>query len=162
MPYAPLAFSASYRQPLSRSHMSFRQPKKVVGLKPKLASMLYAMDWAEPGLGGVDATKTTPSLPPPPPPPPVVVVGLAAATSAGWASLGLATTVSVRAAVVIAISCVRSDSSSDMVRLPGTISIARTALKALDPGANTLMPTATPVTAITATKIGRASCRERA
>src|ERR1700748_150602 len=116
MPYAPLAVSASHRQPLSRSHMSFRQPKKVVGLKPKLASMLYAMDWAEPGLGGVDATKTTPSLPPPPPP---VVVGLAAATSAGWASLGLATTVSVRAAVVIAISCVRSDSSSGMGGVPG-------------------------------------------
>ena len=38
-----------------------------------------------------------------------------------------------------------------MVWLPGTISIAWTALKALDPGANTLPPTATPVTAITAT-----------
>src|ERR1700749_1222046 len=152
MPYAPLAFSASYRQPLSRSHMSFRQPKKVVGLKPKLASMLYAMDWAEPGLGGVDVTKTTPSLPPPPPPPPppVVVPGLAAATWAGWANLGLATTVSVRAAVVIAISCVRSDSSSAMVWLPGTPPIAWTAPKALDPGSISLPPTATPATAITA------------
>src|SRR5690349_16023936 len=125
--------------------MSFRQPKKVVGLKPKLASMLYAMDWAEPGSGGVDATKTTPSLPVPP-----VVPGLAAATSAGEASLGLATTVSVRAAVVMAISCARSDSRAAMVWLPGTISIARTAPKALDPGANTLPPTATPTTAITA------------
>src|SRR6476620_897726 len=146
MPYAPLAFSASYRQPLSRSHMSFRQPKKVVGLKPKLASMLYAMDWAEPGLGGVDVTKTTPPLPVPP----VVAPGLAAATSAGWASLGLATTVSVRAAVVIAISCVRSDSSSAMVWLPGTTPIAWTAPKALDPGSISLPPTATPATAITA------------
>ena len=27
MPYAPLAFSASYRQPLSRFQMSCRQPK---------------------------------------------------------------------------------------------------------------------------------------
>src|SRR5690349_24144530 len=150
MPYAPRAFSASYRQPLSRSHMSFRQPKKVVGLKPKLASMLYAMDWAEPGLGGVDVTKTTPSLPPPPPPPPVVVPGLAAATWAGWASLGLATTVSVRAAVVIAISCVRSVSSSAMVWLPGTTPIAWTAPKALDPGSTSLTTTATPTTAITA------------
>src|SRR5690348_5728376 len=145
MPYAPLAFSASYRQPLSRSHMSFRQPKKVVGLKPKLAIMLYAMDWAEPGSGGVDVTKTTPSLPPP-----AVVPGLAAATWAGWASLGLATTVSVRAAVVIATSCARSDSSVAMVWLPGTTPIAWTALKALDPGANSLPPTATPATAITA------------
>ena len=75
---APLAFSASYRQPLSRFHMFFRQPKKVVGLKPKLAIMLYAMDWAEPGSGGVDVTKTTPSLPVPP-----VVPGLAAASWAG-------------------------------------------------------------------------------
>ena len=94
--------------------------------------------------------------PPPPVPPPVPVPGLAApglaaVISVGEASFGLATTVSVRAAVVIAISCVRSASSVAMVRLPGTISIARTALKALDPGANSLMPTATPVTAITAT-----------
>jgi hypothetical protein len=37
-----------------------------------------------------------------------------------------------------------------MVWLPGTISIAWTALKALDPGANSLPPTATPTTAITA------------
>src|SRR4029078_1569072 len=117
MPHARRPFSASYRQPLSRSHMSFRQPKKVVGLKPKLASMLYAMDWAEPGLGGAHATKTPPSLPPPPPP--VVVVGLAAATSAGWASLGLATTVNVRAAGVIAISCVCYDSHSARVCATG-------------------------------------------
>ena len=55
---------------------------------------------------------------------PPVVPGLAAATSAGEASLGLATTVSVRAAVVIATSCVRSASSVAMVWLPGTISIA--------------------------------------
>src|SRR4029077_17549853 len=110
------------------------------------AIMLYAMDWAEPGSGGVDVTKTTPSLPVPP----VVVPGLAAATSAGWASLGLATTVSVRAAGVIAISCARSDSSAAMVWLPGTTPIAWTALKALDPGANSLPPTATPPTAITA------------
>ena len=73
--------------------------------------------------------------------------GLAAATSAGEASLGLATTVSVRAAVVIAISCERSASSAAMVWLPGTISIAWTALKALDPGANSLPPTATPMIA---------------
>jgi len=116
----------------------------VVGLKPKLASMLYAMDWAEPGSGGVDVTKTTPSLPVP------VVPGFVAATSAGEASLGLATTVSVRAAVVMAISCARSDSRAAMVWLPGTISIAWTAPKALDPGANSLPPTATPMTAITA------------
>ena len=37
-----------------------------------------------------------------------------------------------------------------MVWLPGTISIAWTAPKALDPGANSLPPTATPMTAITA------------
>src|SRR5206468_10407676 len=104
-----------------------------------------ATDWAEPRSGGVDVTKTTPSLPPP-----AVVPGLAAATWAGWASLGLATTVSVRAAVVIAISCARSDSSAAMVWLPGTTPIAWTALKALEPGANSLPPTATPATAITA------------
>ena len=50
--------------------------------------------------------------------------GLAAATSAGEASFGLATTVSVRAAAVIAISCSRSDSRAAMVWLPGTASIA--------------------------------------
>src|SRR5437773_5973171 len=144
MPNAPLGFSASYRQPLSWFHRSFRQPKKVVGLKPKPPIMLYAMDWAEPGSGGVEVTYTIPPVPP------VVVPGLAAATWAGWASLGLATTVSVRAAAVIAISCARSASSAAMVWLPGTISIAWTALKALDPGANSLPPTATPMTAITA------------
>jgi hypothetical protein len=37
-----------------------------------------------------------------------------------------------------------------MAWLPGTISMAWTALKALDPGANSLPPTATPMTAITA------------
>ena len=37
-----------------------------------------------------------------------------------------------------------------MVWLPGTISIAWTALKALDPGASSLPPTATPMIAITA------------
>jgi hypothetical protein len=37
-----------------------------------------------------------------------------------------------------------------MVWLPGTISIAWTALKALDPGANSLPPTATAMTATTA------------
>ena len=52
------------------------------------------------------------------------VPGLAAATSAGEASFGLATTVSVRAAAVIAINCVRSASSAAMVWLPGTISMA--------------------------------------
>jgi hypothetical protein len=36
------------------------------------------------------------------------------------------------------------------VWLPGTTPIAWTALKALDPGANSLPPTATPTTAITA------------
>ena len=50
--------------------------------------------------------------------------GLAAATTAGEASFGLATTVRVRAAVVIAINCARSVSSASMVWLPGTISIA--------------------------------------
>jgi len=49
---------------------------------------------------------------------------LAAATVAGEASLGLATTVSVRAAAVIAINCARSASSAAMVWLPGTISMA--------------------------------------
>ena len=52
------------------------------------------------------------------------VPGLAAATSAGEASFGLATTVSVRAAAVIAINCARSASSAAMVWLPGTISMA--------------------------------------
>src|SRR5207302_7504680 len=141
MPNAPLGFSASYRQPLSWFHRSFRQPKKVVGLKPKPPIMLYAMDWAEPGSGGVEETYTIPPVPP------VVVPGLAAATWAGEASFGLATTVSVRAAAVIAISCARSASSAAMVWLPGTASMAWTALKAPDPGANAAAPTATPITA---------------
>src|SRR5205814_7478365 len=116
---------------------------------------LYAVDGAEPGSGGLDVAETTPSLPGPP-----VVPGLAAASWAGWASLGLATTVSVRAAVVIAISCARSDSSAAMVWLPGTTPIAWTALKALDPGANSLPPTATPTTAITA-KMATGKTRDR-
>ena len=75
---------------------------------------------------------------------------LAAATLAGEASLGLATTVSVRAAAVIAISCSRSASSSAIVWLPGTASTASATLNAPDPGANTLAPTATAMTATTA------------
>jgi len=42
---------------------------------------------------------------------------------------------------------VRSASRAAIVRLPGTISIAWTALKALDPGASSLPPTATPMIA---------------
>src|ERR1700677_614211 len=107
------------------------------------------MDCAVPGSGGADVTKMTP---PPPVPVPVLlpVAVLAAATWAGEASFGLATTVSVRAAAVIAISCSRSVSSRAMVWLPGTASMASAALKAPDPGAKTTAPTATAITATAA------------
>ncbi len=76
--------------------------------------------------------------------------------------IAMTTTVSVRAAVVIAISCARSVSSAAMAWLPGTISMASTALKALDPGAKTLTPTATAMTATVAiTAAGRTMPKRR-
>src|SRR5580693_10113087 len=99
---------------------------------------------------------TPPPLDPVPVPVPVPVLVSAAATSAGEASFGLATTVSVRAAAVIAISCLRSVSSRAIVWLPGTASTAWATLKAPDPGCNTAAPTATPMTATAAkTAIGK-------
>src|SRR5579859_1372616 len=89
-------------------------------------------------------------MPPPPAPVPAPVPGLAEATSAGEASSGLATRILVLAASVIAISCSRSVSSSAMVWLPGTASMARATLKAPVPGLNISAPTATPMTAMAA------------
>src|SRR5580658_2766545 len=88
--------------------------------------------------------------PPVPVPVPVPVPGLAAATSDGEASCGLATRILVLAASVIAISCLRSVSSRAIVWLPGTASTAWATLKAPDPGLNTAAPTATPITATAA------------
>src|SRR5215831_18232770 len=51
MPYAPLAFAASKRQPLSRVQMLSRQLNCVLGSKPNDDIMLKAMDWAVPGSG---------------------------------------------------------------------------------------------------------------
>src|SRR5580658_7615905 len=94
--------------------------------------------------------------PPVPVPVPVPVPGLAAATSDGEASCGLATRILVLAASVIAISCLRSVSSRAIVWLPGTASTAWATLKAPDPGWNTAAPTATPMTTTAAkTAIGK-------
>jgi len=49
MPYAPLAFSASYLQPLSLFQRLFRQPKYVLVLHPNEGIMSIAIRCADAG-----------------------------------------------------------------------------------------------------------------
>src|SRR3984885_16041662 len=107
MPYAPdTACSAYTFQVLSCSHRSYRQGHCVDSLKPKLASIALAVAWAAVGSDGGAVVAT--------PVPPVVMLELEVVEScasricSGSAIVGLAASVSVLAAAVIAISVCRS------------------------------------------------------
>src|SRR5260370_18712560 len=60
MPYAPLGFAASYRQPLSLDHRLSRQPKNLLGLQPKLGIRFCASARAVPGSTGPSGGTGTP------------------------------------------------------------------------------------------------------
>src|SRR5260370_40233 len=78
--------------------MLSRQGNSELALKPNEGSMLKAMDWAVPGLGG--GALTTVGVPPPPPPPPPVDEDEEGAEDGDGrvASFGVPTTLSVLAA----------------------------------------------------------------
>src|SRR5260370_40667365 len=61
MPYAPLGFAASYRQPLSLDHRLSRQPKNLLGLQPKLGIRFCASARAVPGSTGPSGGGATPA-----------------------------------------------------------------------------------------------------